>query len=198
MWYYLLRWVEIPLFRLFFRLKISGLENIPQKTNFIIVANHVSFLDPLVIMASVPRKIYCIALRDIYKFKWMHWFLRMTETVPSGSSSTLVVQLLDNNCNVGLFPEGGVSRDGKLKEFRRGAALLAFKTGRPVVPCAVLGTFEALPFGKRFPKPVRIKVNIGKPLYLLKELDEVIDDVQLQQGIMRIKAEVKKLIDYGI
>ena len=197
MWYYFLRWLEIPVFRIFFRLRITGLENVPAKSNFIIVANHVSFLDPLVVMSAVPRKVFCIALRDIYKFKWMHWFLRMTDTVPSGSSSRLAAELLNTGHNVGLFPEGGVSRDGKLKEFRRGAALLAFKTGRPVVPCGILGTFEALPFGKRFPKPVRITLNIGKPVYLLKELDEEIDDVQLQQGIMRIKAEVKKLIDAG-
>jgi 1-acyl-sn-glycerol-3-phosphate acyltransferase len=197
MWYYILRLISIPVLKVYFRLKVKGLENIPRKTNFIIVANHVSFLDPLVIMAAVPRKIYCIALRDIYKFKWLRWFLRLTETLPSGSSSPQALAILNQDKNLGLFPEGGISRDGLLREFRRGAALLAFKTGRPVVPCAVLGTFAALPFGKRVPRPLTLTVVIGKPVYLLKELDEVIDDVQLQQGTLKIRTEIKKLIDAG-
>jgi 1-acyl-sn-glycerol-3-phosphate acyltransferase len=197
MGYYVLRCAIIPFLKTYFRLNVTGLENLPKKTNFIIVSNHVSFLDPLLIMAAVPQKIYCIALRDIYKFAWLRWFLRMADAVPSGSSSARALALLHGNNVVGLFPEGGVSRDGKLKEFRRGAALLALKTGRPIVPCAVLGTFEALPFGKRFPKPVTLKVRVGKPIYLLKEFDELIDDVQLQQGVLRLRTEVKRLIDAG-
>ncbi|MGE5307933.1 MAG: lysophospholipid acyltransferase family protein [Deltaproteobacteria bacterium] len=197
MWYYFLRWLAMPFFWLYCRLTVTGRENLPKKTNFIIVANHVSFLDPLVIMVAVPKKIYCIALRDIYKFDWLRWFLRLTETLPSGSSSPQALAIIEKDQNLGLFPEGGVSRDGELKEFRRGAALLALKTGRPVVPCAVLGTFDALPFGSNLPKPVRLKVKIGKPIYLLKELDEQIDDVQLQQGTMRIRAEIKRLLDAG-
>jgi 1-acyl-sn-glycerol-3-phosphate acyltransferase len=197
MWYYILRLAASAYLRSFHRLRITGIKNLPKKTNFIIVANHVSFLDPLVVMAAVPQKIYCIALRDIYKFGWLRWFLRLVECVPCGSASAKAVALLEENSNVGLFPEGGVSRDGNLKEFRRGAALLAFRTGRPIVPCCVLGTFAALPFGQRVPKPVQIKVIIGKPIYLLKDVDEFLDDVQLQQGTLRLRTEVKKLIDGG-
>jgi len=183
--------------RVYFRLKVEGLENIPQKTNFIIVSNHVSFLDPLVVMAAVPKKIYCIALRDLYRIIWMKWFLFLTETLPSGSVSEKAVRLLTRNKNVGLFPEGGVSRDGTLNEFRRGAALLALKTGRPIVPCAILGTFEALPFGARFPTPRRITLKIAKPMYLLKEFDTVIEDTYLQDGIFRVRNKVKEMLYAG-
>ena len=128
MWYCTFRALFIVIFKLFFKLKIEGLENLPRKTNFIVVANHNSFLDPLVVMAAIPKKIHCIALRDLFKITWMRWFFRITETLPSGSASGKAINLLLNNKNVGLFPEGGVSRDGKLEEFRRGAALLALKT----------------------------------------------------------------------
>jgi len=197
MWYWIFHWIFLAVFRLFFRLEIKGLEHIPEKTNFIIVSNHTSFLDPVVIMAAVPKKIFCIAMRDIYKIQWLGWFLHVTETLPSGSSSTKAIELLRQNKNVGLFPEGGVSRDGRLKEFRRGAALLAIKTGRPIVPCAIQGTFASLPFGARVPKLRKIKLVISRPVYLTKEFDEYIDDVYLQEGMLRIRTTIKGLLDAG-
>lgn len=179
-------------------MKVEGLQNLPQKSNFIVVANHTSFLDPLVIMVAIPKKIQCIALRDLYKIVWMKWFFQITETLPSGSSSEKAVNLLLKNRNVGLFPEGGVSRDGKLQEFRRGAALLALKTGRPILPCAIFGTFEALPFKAKFPKLfTKIKVVLGKPKYFLKEFDEVIDDIYLQEGIFKIRNTIQEMRNAG-
>ncbi|MBU1998488.1 MAG: lysophospholipid acyltransferase family protein [Candidatus Omnitrophota bacterium] len=194
MWYWIFSILFSVIGKTFFQLKVEGLKNIPSRTNFIIVANHFSFLDPLVIMAAVRKKIYCIALRDIYKIKWMGWFLKMVETFPCGTASSIAVKLLSENKNVGLFPEGGVSRDGKLKEFRRGAALLAYKTGRPIVPCAILGAFESLPFGNSFPKMRPIKLKIGRPIYLTKEFDERIDELYLQDGIFRIRNSIKEML----
>jgi 1-acyl-sn-glycerol-3-phosphate acyltransferase len=123
--------------------------------------------------------------------------LRLTETIPSGNSSEKALHLLINNKNIGLFPEGGLSQDGKLREFKRGAALLGFKTGRPIVPCAILGAYEALPRGARFPKFAPIKVRVGRPRYLLKEFEEVIDDVYLQEGIFKIRNTIQEMIHAG-
>jgi 1-acyl-sn-glycerol-3-phosphate acyltransferase len=198
MWYWILKGILIVLGRLFFRIKVEGLQNIPRKSNFIIVSNHVSFLDPLLIMAFVPPKIHCIALRNLYKMTRIKWFLYLVEALPSGNISRKAAHLLQRDKNVGLFPEGGVSRDGRLGEFRRGTALLALKTGRPVVPCAVFGTFETLPFGKRFPKLFRpLKLKIGRPIYILKEFDEIIDDIYLRNGVFKIRNAVKEMLDAG-
>jgi len=71
-------------------------------------------------MDVIPYKICYIAMRDIYKFGWLRWLLHLTRTLPSGSASIKAINLLENNRNVGIFPEGGISRDGRLKEFRRG------------------------------------------------------------------------------
>jgi 1-acyl-sn-glycerol-3-phosphate acyltransferase len=126
---------------------------------------------------------------------WLGWFLQATETLPSGSSSQRAIDLLLSNKNIGLFPEGGVSRDGKLKEFRRGAALLALKTGRPIVPCAIIGTFQALPFGSRIPKLTTIKLKIGKPVFFAKEFEEVIEDIYLQEGMLKLRNIIKGMLD---
>jgi len=198
MWYWIFRIVFIVIFKLFFKLKVEGLKNLPRKTNFIVVANHSSFLDPLVIMVTIPEKIYCIASRYLYKIWWLRWFFKKTDAFPTGSSSEKAVSLLTKNKIVGLFPEGGCSRDGKLRKFRRGAALLAARTGRPVVPCAILGTYEALPRGAKFPQLFRsLKVKIGKPIYLLKEFEDIIDDVYLQEGTLKIRRTIAEMIDEG-
>jgi 1-acyl-sn-glycerol-3-phosphate acyltransferase len=195
MWYWILRIVLVALGKAFFRFEVKGRQNLPTKTNFIIVANHVSFLDGLAVMAAVPHKIHCIALRHLYRIVWFQWFLLLVETLPSGSASHKATQMLLQNRNVGLFPEGGISRDGRLREFRKGAALLAYKTGRPIVPCAVFGTSASLPYGRRLPRPGPIKVEIGKPIYLLKEFDTVIDDVRLQEGIFRVRNAIKEMLN---
>ncbi len=121
----------------------------------------------------------------------------MVEALPEGSSSQKALNLLLQNKNVGIFPEGGISHDGKLREFRRGVALLGLKTGRPIVPCAVIGTYEALPVTSIIPKPHPVKLKIGKPIYLLKEFNEVIDDVSLQEGIFRVRNAVKEMLNAG-
>jgi 1-acyl-sn-glycerol-3-phosphate acyltransferase len=121
----------------------------------------------------------------------------MIEALPIGSSSQKAIELLKQNRNVGLFPEGRVSLDGKLMDFRRGAALLAYKTGRPIVPCAVFGAYEAYPLGAKFPKFLPIKIKIGKPIYILKEFGDVIEDVLLQEGIFKVRNAVKEMITGG-
>lgn len=197
MWYWIIRTGALIITKLLFGLKIEGKENIPKKNNFIVVANHSSFLDPLLVMVAIPQKIHCIASRLLYRIFWLRLFLKMTETIPSGNSSERALNLLRKNKVVGLFPEGGLTRDGRLREFRRGAALLAYRTGKPVVPCAIIGTYEALPFNAKVPKLFPVKVKIGKPIILLKEFEEMIDDIFLQEGIFRIKKTIKEMINAG-
>jgi 1-acyl-sn-glycerol-3-phosphate acyltransferase len=198
MFYWTIRLIFIILLKTLFKIKVEGLTNLPQKTNFILVGNHSSYLDALVVMVAVPKKIYCIALRELYHFSWLKWFLEKMEALPSGCSSEKAACLLTENKIVGLFPEGGVSHDGKIREFRRGAALLALKTGRPIVPCAIMGTFKALPRRAIFPRLFTpIKVKIGKPVYLLKEFDDLIDDIYMQEGILKIRKTIEEMIYAG-
>ena len=197
MWYWIFRAVAIVILKLFFRLKVTGLKNLPRKTNFIVVANHASFLDPLVMEAAIPQKIHCLAQKGLYRNFALSWYLKLKEAIPTGASSKKALNLLTQNKVVGLFPEGGRSHDGKLREFRRGAALLALKTGRPIVPCAILGAYEAFPRRAKFPKFLPIKVKIGRPVYLLKQHEDVIDDIYLQEGIHKIRNAIKEMIYAG-
>lgn len=197
MWYWIFKYGSLGFLKLFFGLKIEGLENLPRKHNFIVVANHASFLDPFVVAAAIPLKIHCLASDFLYRLPWLNWALKKLEALPTGNVSEKAVAYLTQDKIVGLFPEGGLSRDGKLREFRRGAVLLALKTGRPILPCAILGTFAVLPVRARFPKLLPIKIKIGKPVYFLKEFDDIIDDVYLQEGNFKIRNIIKEMLDAG-
>lgn len=184
--------------KLLFRFNVEGLHNLPRKTNFIVASNHASIMDSVAIGVAIPMRIYWMAARWLYRVPGLSWFLKSTETHPVGGVSESAVELLEKNKNVGLFPEGKCSISGEIGEFKRGAALFAFRTGRPVVPCVVIGSFEALPWKKKFPRLfTKIKVIVGKPIYQLKEFDETIDDVNLQEGTSQIRDAVKELFYAG-
>ncbi|PIQ89889.1 MAG: 1-acyl-sn-glycerol-3-phosphate acyltransferase [Candidatus Omnitrophica bacterium CG11_big_fil_rev_8_21_14_0_20_42_13] len=189
--FYVLFWV---IFKTAFRLKVEGRENIPKKTNFIVASNHASFLDPLIIGVAIPKKIYWIAFRHLYNQIFLRWFMSLAKSLPTGKVSEKAALLLMQNKNVGIFPEGQRSHDGKLQEFKRGAALLAVKTARPVLPCAVIGAYQALPRGARFPRLCPIKIKIGKPINILKEYTPVIDDVRLQEGVLKVRNAIKEML----
>jgi 1-acyl-sn-glycerol-3-phosphate acyltransferase len=173
---------------------VKGLENIPQRHNFIVVANHASFLDPVLIGAAIPRKINWIALQSVYNTSWLRFFMGITKVLPTGNSSSQAIHLLTQNEVIGLFPEGTRTHDGSLREFKRGAALLALKTGRPIIPCIIKGAFEVLPRKAAFPRLKPITIVIGEPKILLKEFDDVIDDYRLQEGIFKIRTAMQEMI----
>jgi len=197
MWYWAFRAAFRGILKLFFKFNVEGLENLPQKTNFIVVANHNSYLDPVVLGAALPCRVYWITTYVLFKFSWLRWFFKKVGALPTGNASDRTLCLLEKNKNIGIFPEGAISRDGQLKEFHRGAAVLALKTGRPIVPCAILGTFTALPFGSFFPKFGPIKVKVGKPKFFLKEFTDIVDDLYLDGGIFEIRNKVKEMIYAG-
>ncbi|MFA5975644.1 MAG: lysophospholipid acyltransferase family protein [Elusimicrobiota bacterium] len=197
MWYWIFTGVFYVIFKCFFSLTVEGLENIPQKSNFIIISNHNSYLDPAVFMAAVRKRIYCIAMQEIYLFTWLKWFLFAMKTIPRGHATQKALDLLMQNKNIGLYPEGGIGRDGQLKEFRSGAVLLAYKTGRPVVPCAIFGTSEALPPGAIIPRLRKLKIRIGKPVFFQKKFDEINDDIELQEGLFKLRNIIKGMLNAG-
>ena len=193
MWYWIIRFGFLVILRVFFRFRIEGKDNIPLKTNFIVVANHCSFADSTAVGAAIPRKIHWMA----YKVPWLKWLLGKTEAFSAGGSLELASQLLLEGKSVGIFPEGFLSRTGELGEFRKGAALLAIRTGRPIVPCAVIGSHRVLPRRSNFPRLGPLKVRIGKPIYLLKEYGDTIDEVSLWSNTNRMREAVKELLYAG-
>ncbi len=87
----------------------------------------------------------------------------------------LSAYVLRHNKVLCVFPEGGRSRDGHIKEFKKGVGIIAKELNIPIIPVAIRGTYEMLPAGRRFPKPVRISVTFDKPVYPEeKDYDEIV------------------------
>ena len=170
MTYWLLRYMMIAFLSFYNRLSIEGSENLDKKKQYIFAANHLSFLDLPILIAAIKKPI-------IVPFK-SNFFNRFIEgslshlvngvPVKNGTMCKESLQVIIKNVKEGksllIAPEGKISRNGKLQEFRDGSSFIAFKTGIPVVPVAIINADKALPLKKILPRPYKIKVKIGKPI----------------------------------
>jgi long-chain acyl-CoA synthetase len=168
-------------FRIFFRLEVKGIENIPD-VPFIVAANHCSNLDGFAVAAALPLKIYrTLYFQGFQKYftsRLTAFFARLAHVIPIdpetflGKALQLSAYVLKNNNALFIFPEGGRSFDGTLMEFKKGIGILALELNVPVVPSHIEGSFEALPKGTSLPKFTKIKITFGKPFYP-SELDMI-------------------------
>ncbi|MFH1824001.1 MAG: lysophospholipid acyltransferase family protein [Candidatus Firestonebacteria bacterium] len=157
--------------KLFFRLKVYGLENIPKKGAVLILANHISFLDPPAIGAAMTnRKIYYLARDTLFKnffinfiFKGWH-MIPMSRGVGFRGGLERALEILNKGEALLAFPEGTRSIDGKLQRGKPGIGMLVHSAKVPVIPCCIDGTFKIFPKGAKFVKFHRITVRFGSPL----------------------------------
>ncbi|MFB6960492.1 lysophospholipid acyltransferase family protein [Streptomyces sp. NPDC056309] len=178
MFYYLLKYVLLgPLLRLVFRPRIEGLEHVPASGAAIVAGNHLSFSDHFLMPAILKRRITFLAKAEYFtgpgiKGRLTAAFFRSAGQIPVDRSGKEAGQaaireglgVLRKGELLGIYPEGTRSHDGRLYKGKVGVAVMALKAGVPVVPCAMIGTFEAQPPGKAVPRPHPIVIRFGKPL----------------------------------
>ena len=164
------RGVVLPPLRVFFDLRVEGAERIPARGPALLACNHLSFLDPIVLQGALRRPIHYLMTARLYRNRRWQWVFRLFDTVPvtlgAGNFKALAeaAARLAAGEVVGVFPEGGISKDGSLGPFRPGVALLAMRTGTPVIPVSIAGTRDALPPGALRPRRARIRVRLGEPV----------------------------------
>ncbi len=188
------------LFRLYFRLKVSGVEHIPATGPVILVSNHTSLMDPPLLSSAVPRVLYFIMLHKHFYHRYFHWLFKRLPCIPvkrdsmAGTSALkLSLQVLQHHQILCIFPEGGISREHKARGFRTGAAVLALKTGAPVVPVGILGASAAFPLQARFPKPKPVAMNFGDPISVPE--GDTRDKAFLQEIMTNIMTRVQALTE---
>jgi len=199
MLYWISRLFFVAIFKLFFRLKVEGLERLPAKQNFLLVSNHASFLDPFAISAAIPRYIRWIVVDEYFDIALARWFLknlRFIRTKGKTDSRALHQSLfaLKQGDIVGLFPEGRRTWDGKLGSAYSGMALMALKSGVPVVPIGISGSFEAWPRTRKFVKFSPITVRIGEPIDFSAQCEAKITREALDEVAGKIMSSVKSLL----
>lgn len=186
-------------FKLGFRWKVEGRENVPKEGPLIVVANHASVLDGFVLVAAVGRRVIFFSSAYLFKRPVVGWFLKKVGSLQVNSEQQVdiksiksALRLLANGKAMALFPEGKISADGNLKEGNFGAAFLAAKSGALILPLAIKGTHKALPVGKKIPSFSRITVKIGRPFQLV---DKKTDKESLNRATQQIMQKLAELMN---
>ncbi len=171
---------------LYGRLSMHGRENLPGKGPFIIAPNHLSIADVPAVMCKVPWKLvsktFFLGTTDFFGGTFSSKLAGLIHVIPVdmdtrlASAMQLSAHVLRQGRILCVFPEGGRSRDGKIKEFKKGIGIIAKELNIPIVPVAIRGTYEMLPAGRRFPRPAKIDVFFGKPVHSAgKDYDEIVN-----------------------
>jgi long-chain acyl-CoA synthetase len=185
---HLLQLILRLIFKVYGRLSVRGLENLPIKGAFIISPNHLSLADAPVVMAALPFDIasqtFSLGTTDFFGGPVSSKIAGLANVIPVDmdarlySAMQLSAYVLRQGKILCIFPEGGRSRDGKLKEFKKGVGIIAKELNIPLIPVAIQGTFKMLPAGKYIPRPAKVIITFGKAIYPnSSDYDEIVKTI---------------------
>lgn len=159
------------IFRIFYSLKITGSENIPEEGPIILCANHSSFYDSMLVGLCTKRKVRFIIYEKYYNKWFLRPFIRLLKAIPvseggiNKEAAKIAIKILKEGGVIGIFPEGRLTRTGLMGPGRPGAALLATLTNAKIVPITINGAFSIYPKGRRFPRlSGKITVEVHSPI----------------------------------
>jgi len=191
---FLLRFVALVLMKLVYRVRVSGREHVPTEGGALLVANHVSWLDSLLLLATQQRRIRFLMEREVYHSARYRFLFRIMGVIPISSrdgrrelltSFKQARQALDDGYLVCIFAEGALTRNGTLMEFRPGFERIVKGTEYPVIPVHIGGIWGSIfsykhgPLFSSLPKalPERVTIGFGRPLPADSRCHEVRDAV---------------------
>jgi 1-acyl-sn-glycerol-3-phosphate acyltransferase len=156
--------------------QVAGREHLPESVPFVIVANHSSHLDVLILATALPLRlrnhVLPLAAGDtffetpvisIFASEMMNALPMWRKNCGRHAIETLRERLVEEPCAYILFPEGTRSRDGTMGAFKHGIGMIVAGASVPVIPCHLSGAFEALPPGAKLPRRKKITLRIGQP-----------------------------------
>jgi 1-acyl-sn-glycerol-3-phosphate acyltransferase len=178
---FLLRFLGWILIHSLYRVRATGLENIPDQGPVLLAANHVSFVDPLLIGGLVRRPVRFVMFHGIYRTPVLRWLFDAGKAIPIGSARTHPEVLaeaweriddeLAEGSPVGIFPEGGITQTGDIEPFRPGIEKIIARRPVPVVPMALCNLWGSMfsrsdPLHKRRPRKLWqiVELRVGEPI----------------------------------
>lgn len=184
--------------------RVQGLENVPRAGPYIMVSNHNSNLDPPFIGGAIGlhtrRAIHFMAKEEIRHWPLVRWLARGSGVffVRRGegdrAAQRIALEHLAAGRPIGIFPEGTRSRNGVLREPKAGVALLAMRSGAPLLPVAVSGSGKIFPGRSRWPHRTTVDIRIGEPFSLPHQPDGRLDREAMVEGTERIMREIAALL----
>lgn len=151
----------------------TGLDKLDPRGSYVFVSNHLSYMDTPVALAYIPVEFRFLAKVGLFKIPFLGQHLAKAGHIPvpredpraAVRTLTLAAETIrDRGISLLIFPEGGRSPHGALRDFKEGAAYIAIKAGVPVVPVALVGTQAVLPFGSGQVVPGKVDMRIGDPI----------------------------------
>jgi 1-acyl-sn-glycerol-3-phosphate acyltransferase len=185
--------IFLPIALVFFRTSVKNRHRLPRTGGFLLAANHFSFADPLILGAVLRRRLWFVMAEDQFEKPIVKTFSRLMDVVPvrAGAAFRLgpirkCLTLLKHGRAVAIFPEGQRSKTGGLLPAMPGLGVMASRSGAAVVPTAIVGTREAYPVGRRFPRPGRVRIYLGEPIRDLKGVDPETVSQRVMEAIARL------------
>lgn len=182
--------------KIFNRWTIIGQENIPQHGPLVLIGNHVSNWDPVILACSVNRDVHFMAKEELFKVPVFCWIIRWLQAFPvrrgkpDKNALRISAEILAKGEVLALFPEGTRSKTGELLPFYPGAALFALRAKAPVVPVIMIGNRTTFPLTLRG----KIEVRIGKPMYFQDLLEKKIGGEDIEKATTIIREEMLRLL----
>ena len=207
MFYWLVKLVLRPVFRLLFRPVVTGAEHIPASGGALLASNHLSMCDSLFLPVMTRRRVSFLAKMEYFTGKGVKGrlkaaFVRGTGLIPidrddadaAAAALRTGARAVRNGLLLGVYPEGTRSPDGRLYRGKTGVARMAMEARVPVLPVAMLGTDKVQPIGKVIPHLARVGVRIGTPLIPpYPSDDEKTRSVQAREFTERVMSAIAEL-----
>lgn len=190
-----LRTISRILFKHIWKMQIVGIENIPDEGPLIIVANHSSLLDGFVMVAAFEHTLTFLSAAYLFDIPVVGFILRKIKAIPVSTSKKTVstrktvkdiLNVLENNGILMIFPEGGLRKTNEIVDMKSGASFFSVKTKVPILPVAINGTKDVLNGGNIILRRRKIIVNIGCVI-------NTVDDVEKMSYL--IKDNLKTLMN---
>jgi 1-acyl-sn-glycerol-3-phosphate acyltransferase len=157
-------------FKIYLGFKVVGRENVPKKGAFLFVSNHSSYLDPILLGTSLYRGLYYMARESLFARPLSDWIIRSVHAFPvkrgKGDLGALrqALGILEGGKPLAMFPEGARSPDGKLRPVKPGVGFIAAKSGVPIVPVYIDGSWQAFSKNLKTLRRYPVTVYIGEPI----------------------------------
>ncbi len=169
--YKFIRTSAVGFSRVFWRLKVEGIENIPKTGSFILAPVHRSNVDSLVVAAVTKRRMRYMGKKEMWKFRFSDWFFSTMGGIPvdRGTPDRDALRACEEVTKGGeplvMFPEGTRRSGPVIEDIFDGVAFVSARTGVPIVPVGIGGSESAMPKGAKMIRPVPIRMIIGPALY---------------------------------
>ena len=190
-------WARFLLWGSGVKVKVEGLEKISPNGSYVFVSNHLSYMDSPVILANIPVQFRFLAKSGLFRIPLLGTHLtsaghihvpRDNARAAVKTMTTAAQAIRDRSISLLIFPEGGRSPNGELADFKEGAAYIAIRAGVPIVPIALKGTREVLPFGSGHVRSGPVTMRIGDPIPTTQEQsrDRVRVTAELRERIVSL------------